>query len=473
MILTDKQRNHYKRHIIIPEIGEEGQKKLLDSTVYVYSENSDSLRPLTYYLAAVGTGRIFCYLKDKRGGDSLFDEVTDLNNDTKIDYLNGGTENRYQQNCQKRNSENEKNRPQNEKNHPQNYRIMIGGLSFIKNLTDELSGEEFLATIISINGQWRGTLQTFQNEELFKNFMDLLKTDNTNTDDDDTSVKTPAFLANALSSVLCSLEGVKLCLGIGRVKEDMLFYDLLSMEFFQAKSPIDVFNFINEENPVDLKKLSSAKVLIVGVGGLGCPAAYGMAAAGLNSLGLLDLDKVEMSNLNRQILHSFTRIGMAKADSAKFLLNELKPNMNIKTHIIELSKDNAEEIFSEYDLVIAAVDNIATRYLINDTCFSLNKPFSEAGVLRLDGTATTLIPHEGHCYRCLYPNADTGKLKGDDGVLGPVPGAMGFIQAAEAVKVLTGLGNTLKNKILLFDSLEMDFNIIDIEKNSQCPTCCK
>ena len=467
-MLTEKQRNHYKRHIIIPEIGEEGQKKLLDSTVYVYSENSDSLRPLTYYLAAVGTGRIFCYLKDKRGGDSLFDEVTDLNNDTKIDYLNGRTEKRYQQNCQKRNSENEKNRPQNEKNRPQNYRVMIGGLSFIKNLTAELPEEEFLPTIISINGQWRGTLQTFQNEELFKNFIDSLNVENfENTESN------PVFLANALSSVLCSLEGVKLCLGIGRVREDMLLYDLLSMEFSQAKSPINVFDFLNEKNPVDLKKLYRAKVLIVGVGGLGCPAAYGMAAAGLKSLGLLDLDQVEMSNLNRQILHSFSRIGMAKADSAKFLLNELKPDMNIKTYIIELSKDNAEEIFSEYDLIIAAVDNIPTRYLINDTCFSLNKPFSEAGVLRLDGTATTLIPHEGHCYRCLYPNADTGKLKGDDGVLGPVPGVMGFIQAAEAVKALTGLGNTLKNKILLFDSLEMDFNIIDIKKNPQCPTCCK
>ena len=487
MILTEEQRNHYKRHIIIPEIGEKGQKKLLDSTILVYCENSDSLRPLAYYLAALGTGSIFCYLKDKRGGDSLFDEVTDLNNDTKIDYLNDRIERDLLQNSKNRNSENEKNSPrdqrnddENEKDRPRNsYRIVLGNLSFIKSLAAELSSEEFLPTIVSVNGEWRGTLQTFQNEELFKKFIDSLNTDNTDTTDttdntdDNMDVKSTAFLANSLSAALCTIEGVKLSLAIGSIKEDMLYYDLLNMEFSQTKSLINLSEFLNEVYTMDLKRLSYAKVLIVGVGGLGCPAAYGMAAAGLNTLGLLDLDEVELSNLNRQILHSFSRIGIPKADSAKFLLKKLKPDINIKTHIIELTKDNAEKIFSEYDLVIAAVDNIPTRYLINDTCFSLNKTFSEAGVLRLDGTATTIVPYEGHCYRCLYPNVDSSKLTDDKGVLGPVPGVMGFIQAAEAVKVLTGLGNTLKNKILLFDSLEIDFNIIDIERNPQCPTCCK
>ncbi len=130
-------------------------------------------------------------------------------------------------------------------------------------------------------------------------------------------------------------------------------------------------------------------------------------------------------------------------------------------------------MFSKYDVVIAAVDNIPTRYLINDTCFILNKPYAEAGVLRFDGTATTIIPHEGHCYRCLYPNVNSSNLSVNNGVLGPVPGVMGFIQAAEAVKILSGLGKMLKNKILLFDSLEMDFNIIDIDRNPQCPTCGK
>jgi molybdopterin/thiamine biosynthesis adenylyltransferase len=251
----------------------------------------------------------------------------------------------------------------------------------------------------------------------------------------------------------------------------MLCYDLLSMEFSQTKSTVNLFEFLNEAYTFDLKKLSNARVLIAGVGGLGCPAAYGVAISGVNTLGLLDFDEVEMSNLNRQILHSFSRIGMPKADSAKFILKKLNPDINIKTYKTELTNDNAEEIFSQYDLVIAAVDNIPARYLINDTCLSLNKPFSEAGVLRLDGTATTIVPYIGHCYRCLYPDVDSSKLAGDKGVLGPVPGVMGLIQATEAVKVLAGLGKSLKNKILLFDSLEMDFNIIDIERNPQCPSC--
>ncbi|HBC31963.1 MAG TPA: hypothetical protein DC024_12075 [Clostridiales bacterium] len=459
MILSEEQKNHYKRHIIIPEIGEQGQKKLLDSTVYVYCENTDSLRPLAYYLAALGTGKIFCYLKDEEDADSLFDEVIDLNNDTTIDYLNEKNE--------KNRIKNNQNDDKNEKNRPQNsYRIVLGNLNFIKNLAAELVNDEFIPTIISVNSQWKGTIQTFQIEKLFKNFIDLLKTDK------NLCSNSPAYLANALSATLCAGEYIKLCLGIGKTRNDMLFFDLFNMEFNQTESNINLPEFLDESYSMDIKqKLSDAKVLIVGVGGLGSPAAYGMTIADVNTLGLLDLDEVEMSNLNRQILHSFSRIGMPKVSSAKFLLKKLNPNINIKTHTTELTKDNAEEIFSEYDLIIAAVDNIPTRYLINDTCFLINKPCSEAGVLRFDGTATTIVPHQGHCYRCLYPNANSSNLSGDNGVLGVVPGAMGFIQAAEAVKILSGLGKTLKNKILLFDSLEMDFNIIDIGRAPQCPTC--
>ena len=448
-MLTEEQKNHYKRHIIIPEIGEEGQKRLLDSTVYVYCENTDSLRPLAYYLAALGTGRIFCDLKDRSGAENLFAEVVDLNNDTTIDYLN---------------KKNEKNRPQNEKNRPQNsYRIVLGNLNFIKNLAAELVNDEFIPTIISVNSQWKGTLQTLQNEKLFKNFIDSLKTEK------NLCSNSPAFLANAFSATLCAIEYVKLCLDIGNTKKDMLYFDLFNMEFSQTESSINLSEFLDESYGIE--KLSDTKVLIVGVGGLGSPAAYGMTITDVNTLGLLDLDEVEMSNLNRQILHSFSRIGMPKASSAEFLLKNINPNINIRTHTTELTKYNAEDIFSEYDLIIAAVDNIPTRYLINDTCFLINKSYSEAGVLRFDGTATTIVPHEGHCYRCLYPNADLRNLSCDNGVLGAVPGAMGFIQAAESVKILSELGKTLKNKILLFDSLEMDFNIIDIGRAPQCPTC--
>jgi molybdopterin/thiamine biosynthesis adenylyltransferase len=457
VILSKEQKNHYKRHIIIPEIGEQGQKKLLDSTVLVYCENTDSLRPLAYYLAAMGIGKIFCDLQDKSDADSLFAEVIDLNNDTKIDYLNednysGGFSGIYE----------------NYKNRPQNFcRIVLGNYNFIKNSAAKLLNDKYIPTIISANSKWRGTLQTFFNEDLFKNFIELIS-------DNNTGDSSPPFLANALSATLSSIECVKLCLNIGNIRKDILFFDLYNMEFKQTDNYDDLSEFLTEATRMDIKQnLSDAKVLIVGVGGLGSPAAYGMAMADINTLGLLDLDEVEMSNLNRQILHSFSRIGMPKANSAEFMLKKLNPDINIKTYKTELTRDNAEKFFLEYDLIIAAVDNIPSRYLINDICFFLNKPFAEAGVLRFNGTATTLVPNEGHCYRCLYGNVDSSNISGNNGVLGSVPGVMGFIQAAEAVKILSGLGKTLKNKILLFDSLEMEFNIIDIERNPQCPTCGK
>lgn len=443
-MLTDVQRNHYKRHIIIPEVGEKGQIKLLNSTAVVYCENTDSLRSLAYYLAALGVGRIFCHLDDRSGAESLFAEVIDLNNDTSIEFLT-------------------------EKNFTADCRIILGNFNFVIKAADRLINEKFLPTTVSISGQWKGTLQTFNNQDLFEKFIKMLnKAGNFNS-------SSSTFLVNAFSAALCSIEMAKLCLKIGNLQKDILVYDLLDMVFTKAEDSHKILKALNDTNSIDTNyKLSKAKVLIVGVGGLGSPAAYGLTKSGIGTLGLIDLDKVEMSNLNRQILHSFSRIGMSKAKSAEFLLKKFNPDINIKTYITELTKDNAEELFSEYDLIIAAVDNIPTRYLINDTCFLLNKPCVEAGILRLDGTATTIIPHKGHCYRCLYPNVDISSLAGmGNGVLGPVPGVMGFIQVAEALKVLTGIGTTLKNKILLFDSMDMDFNIIDIQKSPDCPTCGK
>lgn len=439
-MLRDVEREHYKRHIIIPEVGEVGQKRLLNSTAAIYCENAEYLRPLAYYLAALGTGKILCYLEKEEGVASLFAEVADLNNDTSIYYINV-------------------------KNHTADYRIIIGNIDFVKMAAEKSLDGKFIPTIVSINNQWKGVLQTFDNLDLFENFIKSLGVKNICNN-------SSAFIANSFSAALCAAEAAKFCLNTGNLQKEMLPYDLLNMEFAKAGDAVDLYRILNDMTADVSQIISKAKVLIVGVGGLGSPAAYGLAMAGVGTLGLLDSDTVEMSNLNRQILHSFSRIGMSKAKSAEFLLKCIKPNINIKTYITELTKDNAKEIFSQYDMIIAAVDNIPTRYLINDTCYLLNKAYTEAGILRLDGTATTIIPHQGHCYRCLYPNVDINNLSDmGNGVLGPVPGVMGFIQAAEAIKVLTGLGSTLKNKILLFDSLDMDFSIIDVFKNPACPTC--
>jgi molybdopterin/thiamine biosynthesis adenylyltransferase len=451
--LTEEQKKHYARHIIIPEIGQQGQKKLLYSTVLVYCEDINSLWPLAYYLAALGIGKILCDLKDNRGAGSLFADVMDFNNDTSIDYLKGND------NSGDFSEEKERVIP------PSFCRIILGNYDYVKSLAAKLLNEKYIPTVISVNNQWKGTLQTFTDEDSFKSFVTLTAGNNTLDSGQ-------PFLANGFSAALCAIVCLKLCLNIGNVRKDMLLFDLLNMEFEQADSKVNLFEFLDEADRTDIKqKLSDAKVLIVGVGGLGSPAACGMVMADIKNLGLLDLDDVEISNLNRQILHSFSRIGMPKVSSAEFMLKKLNPKVSVKTYSTELEWDNASEIFSEYDLIIAAVDNIPSRYLINDACYSLNKPFAEAGIYKFNGTATTLVPNQGHCYRCLYPNFDTGNLSSDKSVLGPVPGVMGFIQAAEAMKILSGFGKTLKNKLLLFDAFDMDFNVIDVARNPKCPTC--
>lgn len=366
------------------------------------------------------------------------------------------------------------------------YRIISGNYNYVERTLRKVWNKNFIATIVSINSRWKGVLQAFDNCEKFKDFINTINTskinnannyNNTNNENNVNANKhiDTLFLSNGLSATLCAIEGVKLCLKIGKMQKKLLFYDLLNMKFRKINNLQKNFKLselLNESDSFstnNTNKLKQAKVLIIGAGGLGSPAALGVAAANVGTIGLLDLDSVEISNLNRQVLHSFSRIGIAKAESAEFALKKIYPHTNSKTYIKELSKDNAEQIFSEYNIIIAAVDNIPTRYLINDKSFLLNIPYSEAGVLGFHGTATTIIPRNGHCYRCIYPDVEIENP--DKGVLGPVPGVMGFIQAAESIKVLFEIGKTLKNKILLFDSMEMDFNIIEIQKNPECPTC--
>jgi len=222
----------------------------------------------------------------------------------------------------------------------------------------------------------------------------------------------------------------------------------------------------------EAEKLSKARVLIVGAGGLGSPAAIALAMAGIGTIGLADSDIIEASNLNRQILHRESRIGMLKAESARLSLSKMNPGIRINTHVEYLSRENVNEIIKDYDIVVAAVDNFSTRYLLNDACFFMKKPLAEAGVLKFDGTATTIIPEQGHCYRCLYPNLNERLINPTEkGILGAIPGVMGFIEAVEVFKIITGAGRPLKNRIILFDGTDMEFDSIDIDKNPDCPLC--
>jgi sulfur-carrier protein adenylyltransferase/sulfurtransferase len=222
-------------------------------------------------------------------------------------------------------------------------------------------------------------------------------------------------------------------------------------------------------------KLLQSKVLLIGAGGLGSPAALYLAAAGVGRLGLMDDDVVDESNLQRQILHATDRIGMPKTESAKKTLNGLNPDVKVDEHRLRLNRDNALDLFAKYDLILDGSDNFGTRYLVNDACVLLGKPNVHGSIFRFDGQATTFIPGGGRpCYRCLFPEPPPPELAPscqEAGVLGVLPGIIGLIQATEAIKVLLGRGEPLVGRLLLYDALEQRFREVKYARDPKCPSC--
>ncbi|MDD4803357.1 MAG: molybdopterin-synthase adenylyltransferase MoeB [Syntrophomonas sp.] len=221
------------------------------------------------------------------------------------------------------------------------------------------------------------------------------------------------------------------------------------------------------------QKLLQSKVLIIGSGGLGSPAAYYMAAAGVGEIGLVDYDQVDISNLQRQILHNTKRLGMLKVESAKQTLKDLNPDVRVNTYPIRVSKENAEEIISPYDIIVDAVDNYATRYLVNDICVRLKKPLVVAGVTNFGGLVMVVLPGQGPCYRCVLPEPPKPRYKNPSelGVIGTASGIIGTIEAMETIKLLLGVGENLAGRLLVFDGLGMYFQEIKVERKSTCPVC--
>ncbi len=222
------------------------------------------------------------------------------------------------------------------------------------------------------------------------------------------------------------------------------------------------------------KKLLKAKVFLVGAGGLGCPAAYYLAAAGVGKLGIADGDDVDHSNLQRQILHSSKDVGYPKALSAKATLEELNPDVEVVPYIQRLNSENILDIIKDYDVVLDGSDNFPTRYLVNDACVLLKKPLSHGSIFRFEGQVTTILPGEGPCYRCLFetpPPAGMVPSCQEAGVLGVLPGVIGVIQATEVVKLLLGKGRILKGELLLYNALNMEFKKLKIRRNPECPVC--
>jgi len=208
------------------------------------------------------------------------------------------------------------------------------------------------------------------------------------------------------------------------------------------------------------EKLLEAKVLLVGLGGLGSAAGYYLAAAGVGHLGLIDPDVVEISNLQRQILHSTPSIGIPKVASAERTLLSLNPDVEIVTYQEKLTSENAIEIIQDYDIVVDACDNLPTRYVINDACYIMDKPYVHGSIFQFEGRATVFLPDEGPCYRCLYPAQPPEDMMPDPqdiGLLGVLPGVIGVIEATEAIKLILGIGENLVGRLLVYDALNMEF----------------
>lgn len=224
------------------------------------------------------------------------------------------------------------------------------------------------------------------------------------------------------------------------------------------------------------KKLLRAKVLLIGAGGLGSPLGLYLAAAGVGTLGLVDFDNVDLSNLQRQILHTNDEIGRPKIDSAEKRIKAMNPDTRVIKHPVRLSSENALAILKNYDIVIDGTDNFPTRYLTNDACVFLKKPNIYGSIFRFDGLTTVFKTDEGPCYRCLYPEPPPPGMVpscAEGGVLGVLPGVIGLIQATEAIKLIVGVGRTLIGRLLVYDALEMSFRELKLKKDPHCPVCGK
>jgi molybdopterin/thiamine biosynthesis adenylyltransferase len=222
------------------------------------------------------------------------------------------------------------------------------------------------------------------------------------------------------------------------------------------------------------EKLLSSKVLIVGAGGLGSPAGLYLAAAGVGMIGIVDADKVELTNLHRQIIHHTADLGLEKVKSAKTKMRAINPDVTVRTYHCRVKANNIREIIKEYDFVIDATDNFASKFLINDACYFEKIPFSHAGVLRFDGQLITVLPGETTCYRCIFnapPPASTVPPSSQSGLLGVLPGIIGTLQATEAIKYLLKIGDLLTNTLLTYNILTMEFRKVHFNRNPDCPLC--
>jgi adenylyltransferase/sulfurtransferase len=222
------------------------------------------------------------------------------------------------------------------------------------------------------------------------------------------------------------------------------------------------------------RKLLNAKVLLIGAGGLGCPAAIYLAAAGVGTIGLIDYDVVDLTNLQRQILHTEDRLGMRKTESAKIAIQALNSDVKVVEHNEMLDSTTAQALFEQYDIIVNGCDNFPTRYLANDVALFTHKPLVDGGIFRFDGQVTTVLPFASPCYRCRYPSPpppEEAPSCAEAGVLGVLPGIVGVLQATEVIKLIVGIGEPLAGRLLHIDALDLKFREFRVPRDPQCPAC--
>lgn len=451
MILEPELINRYLRQIILPEVSGPGQKLLLESTVAVHSETVAAIAPALYYLTASGIGSIYCQFKDAAGFSALAAQLVDLHPSVNLPNVIPGNP---------------------------DLRVLIGEPDFIRQQLEDLTAN-FVPVIIGLYYGWQGGIAVCHNQDELRQLAAALAfTGETFRVRQGSRASLGALLATGFLGPLTVLEGIKCLLNLGERQEGLLGFNLQTMDFTRKNFSLSqafLGDLLAPSAVVEpIATLSSKKALIVGTGGLGSPAAYTLALAGIGTLGLVDYDTVEISNLNRQILHSTSRLGMPKAHSAAIALKRLNPLLTVCEYPLALTEENAGELIAGYDLVIDAVDNFPTRFGLNDACFLGGKPLIEAGVIRFDGSCMTIIPHQTPCYRCLLPAPPPqGSVPAcaESGVLGPVPGIIGALQAVEAVKYLTASGNGLTGKMLFLDGLAGEFLMLELHSRQNCPIC--
>lgn len=262
--------------------------------------------------------------------------------------------------------------------------------------------------------------------------------------------------------------------GFSRWKQNGHHYDVPRTLTPDQRSRYSRHLLIPEVGEEGQQRLLGSRALLIGAGGLGSPAAYYLAAAGVGTIGIVDDDVVDVSNLQRQIIHTTDRVGMNKGESAKIAIEALNPDVDVQVHPYRVDKGNILDLMSQYDIVLDGADNFPTRYLLNDAALMTRTPLVHASILRFEGHATVFAPYEGPCYRCLFPEPPPPELApacGEAGVLGILPGVMGNLQANEALKVLLGIGEPLTGRLLIYDALEMGFTELKLRRDPDCPAC--